>query len=129
MYEISQIQSILSNLSGRQLIHYVSNTILNEPKKEIISDALEVLGRDEFCNSLYKTLSIINNGGMVCKETNKQKTNGGIFCFVIKSESNLNKKELKKIFNKDYNYRNQKRKIKLMLDTLNIEESNKLTSK
>ncbi len=129
MYEISQIQSYLSTLSGRQFINYVSNSILNEPKKEVVTDALEVLGREEFCNILFKALSIINNGGMICKEKNKQRTNGGIFFFVLKTESNLNKKELKKIFNKDYHFRNQKRKVKLMLDTLNIDENNKITSK
>lgn len=78
-----------------------------------------------------KTMRIQNEGGIEKKLTipknkkeqenkseNKVKTSGGVLFSLIRSESGLNKAEIKKIFTKDTKLNNEKKKIMRKMDKL-----------
>ncbi len=121
VFNIEDTLLTINKIDNIRLLVNFTSILLHEKEKDLIAKSLYYLGRDQFINLLIQSLCFINRGGIECKEKpDVKRSYGGVLFYVIKTESGLTKKELKNIFSRDYNLRNQKRIIKLKMNEMEI---------
>ena len=109
-----------------ELINYISQ-ILEEKKKDFLYQLYALTKKDFIIKTLEKTLNIMNSGGMVKLDDNKNKRSiGGTFIYLVKTSDSINEDLIKKIFWRNNKKKKMKRKFYKSLDKLDINTENKL---
>ena len=103
-----------------QLINYLSE-ILQEKKKDILYRLYALMKKDFIIKTLEKTLNIMNSGGMIKKDNDKNiRSIGGTFIYLIKTSDLMNDDLIKKIFWRNKKKKKLKKKLYKSFNKFNI---------
>ena len=133
LYEIEVIIKKCDSIEDKkEFINYVSQ-ILNEKQNAFLYQLYAIMKKDFIIKTLEKTLKIMNEGGIIKKNTNNEpleenntennnniRSIGGTFIHLVKTSELLSKDELKKIFWRNKKKKDMKRKLYKSLNKLNI---------
>lgn len=121
------IDKIIPNLKAKDGVSLASDIamILNEKRKDIIEKCFILIEKEQLIFFVEKTLNILNEGGMnkiiyntSSNQAENKKSPGGIFFHLIKTQSGLNKSELKQLF--EINYKNRRERKKILQKLQNV---------
>ena len=103
-----------------QFINYISE-ILKEKEKDILYRLFALTKKDFIIKTLEKTLNIMNSGGMIKKDNDKNiRSIGGTFIYLIKTSDLMNDDLIKKIFWRNKKKKKLKKKLYKSFNKFNI---------
>ena len=127
-YDIDHIIETCEEKDNIELINYMCE-VMHEKKRIILETLYKELGKKYLISKLESTLTIENSGGLKkgksiflkenknCK--NENKSSGGVFFSLIKNDPEA-KEILLKASKKDWKEGRQRRKVRKLLDKLNV---------
>ena len=133
IYDIENIIKKCDSIEDKnQFINYVAE-ILHENQKSFLYQIYSILKKDYIIKTLEKTLKIMNEGGVLKTNINKEdlennkdenqnniRTIGGTFIYLVKTSDLISKDILKKIFWRNKKKKIMKKKLYKSLNKLNI---------
>ena len=120
-YNVEVIIKKCENIEDKtQFINYISE-ILKEKEKDILYRLFALTKKDFIIKSLEKTLNIMNSGGMIKKDNDKNiRSIGGTFIYLIKTSDLMNDDLIKKIFWRNKKKKKLKKKLYKSFNKFNI---------
>ena len=120
-YNVEVIIKICENIEDKtQFINYISE-ILKEKEKDILYRLFALTKKDFIIKTLEKTLNIMNSGGMIKKDNDKNiRSIGGTFIYLIKTSDLMNDDLIKKIFWRNKKKKKLKKKLYKSFNKFNI---------
>ncbi|GAB6019904.1 hypothetical protein CHUAL_001439 [Chamberlinius hualienensis] len=76
-------------------------TILREPKEDLISKVVSVLGKEKALQILRMTEDIEAKHGMMTADNSRRRTPGGVYLLLIRNDRHVTKDQMDRIFEED----------------------------
>ncbi|XP_075397586.1 phosphorylated adapter RNA export protein [Tenrec ecaudatus] len=108
---------------------------LQEPKKDLISRIVKIIGTKKAIELLMETTEVEQNGGLLIMDGSRRRTPGGVFLNLLKNTPSISEEQVKSIFyiENQKEYENQKaarkrrtqvlgKKMKQAIKSLNFQE-------
>jgi hypothetical protein len=121
-YNIDKILLECEDLKDTEFLKYVAK-ILKEPRLDLITAIYNEMGKNFIVINLEKAMIIENSGGMkklLPNKNHENKTIGGIFFYLMKTQDNQIKNIIKRLFRINYKERNQRKKMYRKMQHLTI---------
>lgn len=121
-YNVDKILLECEELNDANFLKYVAK-ILKEPRLDLITAIYKEMGKKFIIVNLEKAMMIENSGGMkklLPNKSNENKTIGGIFFYLMKTQDNQIKNIIKRLYRINYKERNQRKKMYRKMEHLTI---------